>query len=82
MTANGPSTETVPANNESTLPASEGHPLLGWIIAAVFCVGTFYMTFANPWPAMAAEWFYAIIFGVVTVIAAGYALHEHGYLRL
>lgn len=82
MAAEGPSTEAVPTDDESVAPSRERHPLVGWIVAAVFLVGTLYMVFAEPWPTFAAEWFYAIVFGTATVVAAGYALREHGILEL
>lgn len=82
MAAEGPPTETMPADDESATPSEGKHPFAGWIVSAVFLLGTLYMMFAEPWPTYAAEWFYAIIFGLATVIAAGYALHERGILKL
>ena len=84
MASKEPTTETVPTDEEDeSVTLSRGrHPFAGWIVSAVFLFGTLYMVFVKPWPTMAAEWFYAIIFGLVTVIAAGYALREHGILKL
>ena len=76
------SAETESGSDESAAASEGNHPIVGWIISAVFFLATLYMVFMEPFPTMAAEWFYAVIFGLATVVAAGYALREHGILTL
>lgn len=82
MATDDSSAETESGTDERILSSKKTRAIVAWAISGVFLLATLYMVFAEPFPTMAAEWFYAVMFGTVTVVAASVALREHGILTL